>query len=139
MLKNIRALLVVCSVVVLAACGGGGGSSDSTPSFAGRYHEVASVTTNSCNLAGLATLDGFDVVTQGDRTVTIVSGDITLTGTVDADNGGFTVNGSQVSSGVTIQATGKYRTISTGNMAMEMKMIANGTCTIIYTGTATKI
>lgn len=139
MIKNIRALLVVCSVALLAACGGGGGSSDSTPSFAGRYHEVASVTANSCNLSGLTPVDGFDVVNQDGRNISIQSGGITVSGTVDADNGGFTTNGTVVVNGVTSQVKVTYRTNASGGTYTFQETVGVNACTVVYTGTATKV
>jgi hypothetical protein len=134
MLQKMRVLLLVCITAVLAACGGGGG--DDTPNFAGNYRINANLATNSCNLAGLVqVVGGVDTVTQSGRNVTYSSEGINpLQGTVDADNGGYTVTGSQTSSGVTFALTAKYKT----STAYEMKLVANG-CTIVYTGTATKI
>ncbi|MEO7643513.1 MAG: hypothetical protein ABIT72_00275 [Burkholderiaceae bacterium] len=147
-MNHIRTLFVACSVAVLAACGGGGDgaavgggntTSSTTPSFAGKYLENAKLTTNSCNFAIPAAFAGTDVVTQDGRNVTIVSGEFTFTGAVDADNGGFTVSGTFVFTGITMPSTVKYRTTATGSTyAMDFSMVPNG-CTIVYTGTATKI
>jgi ABC-type glycerol-3-phosphate transport system substrate-binding protein len=139
MLKKIRFLLLVCITAVLAACGGGSDSSDATPNFAGNYLETFSLTTNSCNLAVQTTFTGTDTVTQNGRNVSIVSGSATFAGAVDADNGGFTVNGTITSNGSSVQGTIKYRTITVGSKySIDYKLVGNG-CTTGYTGTATKI
>ena len=137
MIQRIKFLAVVAIAAVLVACGGGG--DDTPPSFEGRYHEVFSLTSNTCANAA-ATIDGYDLVTQSGRSVNIVSGTLTLAGTVDADNGGFTVSGSTVNSyGITVLATLKYRTTATGGTyTMEIKYDTS-TCTAVYVGTATKV
>ena len=137
MMQKIRVLLLVCITAVLAACGGGGG--DETPNFAGNYFETFSLTTNSCNLSIQNTFTGTDAVAQNGRNINIASGGYAFTGSVDADNGGFTVNSSAVSGGITTLATISYRTIDAGSKySINFKLVANG-CTAIYTGTATKI
>jgi hypothetical protein len=138
MLQKMRVLLLVCITAVLAACGGGGGE-EATPSFAGNYLENFTLTTNTCNLSLTSTLVGTDTVTQSGRNIGIVSGGLVFTGTVDADNGGFTVVGSVVSSGITTVGTIKYRTTVTGASYSLNYQLVGGACTVVYTGTATKI
>jgi hypothetical protein len=131
MLQKIRVLLLVCITAVMAACGGGGG--DSTPNFAGTYQlSTAVVTSNTCggavdNLAG-----GQVGVTQNGRNVTWIEAGGSYPGSVDADNGGFTVTTSQ--SGVLLTVVMR----SGGGNAYAFKVTGTGGCTIVWSGTATK-
>ncbi len=108
------------------------------PSFAGTYFITSNLTTNSCNLAMPSTATGSDSVAQNGRDVTYTSGSFGMPGTVDADNGGFTASGTQVSSGVSILTTVNFRAASGGSYTANLTFYTNN-CTIVYTGTATKI
>lgn len=139
MLQKMRVLLLVCITAVLAACGGGGG--DETPNFAGNYlFSTMKLTSNNCNAAVPATFaGGTDTVTQNGRAVSINSGGTVLTGSVDGDNGGFSVSMTQVSNGIPVLSTFAFRTITTGS-SYEFKFSTTaGACSAVYTGTATKI
>ncbi|MEY4911092.1 MAG: hypothetical protein RL761_755 [Pseudomonadota bacterium] len=132
MLQKMRVLLLVCITVVLAACGGGGGS-DEAPNFAGTYQlSTAVVSSNTCGTS-VANIAGGQVgVTQNGRNLTWVEAGGSYPGTVDADNGGFTVTTSQ--SGVLITVDMR----SGGGNAYSAKLTATGACTIVWTGTAVK-
>jgi hypothetical protein len=108
------------------------------PSFAGAYFITSNLTTNSCNLAISSTATGSDSVAQNGRDVSYTSGSFAMPGTVDADNGGFTASGTQVSSGVSILTTVNFRAASGGTYSANLTFYTNN-CTIVYTGTATKI
>jgi hypothetical protein len=128
MLQKMRVLLLVCITAVLAACGG-----DDTPNFAGTYLiSEAVVSSNTCG-GSVANLAGGQVgITQNGRNVAWVEEDGSYPGTVDADNGGFTVTTSQ--SGVLVTVTMR----SGGGNAYAFKMTGTSGCTIVWTGTAVK-
>lgn len=143
MLSTIRVIVLALLTSILAACGGGGGSgeSDAVPSFAGNYLlSTMQLTSNNCNAAVPATIaGGNDSVTQNGRSVSINSDGILLTGSVDADNGGFAVSITQTTSGVSVLSTFAFRTITAGSKYNFTFTTTAGTCSAIYTGTATKI
>jgi hypothetical protein len=131
MLQKMRVLFLVCFAAVLVACGGGGG--DDTPNFAGVYQlSTAVVSSNTCGTT-VANIASTKVgVTQSGRNVTWVESSGSYAGTVDADNGGFTVITSQ--SGALITAAMR----SSGGNAYSIKLTATGGCTIVWSGTAVK-
>ncbi len=139
MLQKMRVLLLVCITAVLAACGGGGG--DETPSFAGNYAiSTLNLNSNNCNAAVPGTIaGGTDVVTQNGRTISIGTGSSVINGSVDTDNGGFTVSVTQVSNGVPVLSTFAFRTITAGSKYEIRFTTTAGTCSAVYVGTATKI
>ena len=111
MLQKMRVLLLVCITAVLAACQGGG-DGDSTPNFAGNYQiSTVNLTSNTCGGSAPPSLPaGTETVIQNGRNVSL-SGD---SGTVDADNGGFTVTSTDVIDGVTVAVTIKFRVTAAG-------------------------
>lgn len=141
MLQKIRVLLLVCFTAVLAACGGGDG--DSTPNFAGTYQiSTLNLTSNTCGGSPAGSIaGGTDVAVQNGRNISMSNG--AATGTVDGDNGGFTLTSSQVTNGVTITTNAKFRVTASGASTFAVQIGAvgtagNATCSIIYSGTATK-
>ena len=141
MLNKLRVLLLVCITAVLAACGGGGGS-DETPNFAGTYRVSASLTTNNCNVSASASILSQDTATQNGRAMSINSAGMIFTGSVDADNGGFSVSNTTMSSGVPVVSTIAFRTAAVANTyAANVSVSAtsgSATCAVVYTGTATR-
>lgn len=132
MLQKMRVLLLVCITAVLAACGGGGG--DETPNFAGTYLlNEAVVSSNTCggSVANLAGGGRVDVIQNG-RNLTWVEAGGSYPGTVDTDNGGFTVITFQ--SGVLVTVAMR----SGGGSSYSAKITASGGCTIVWSGTAVK-
>ena len=140
MLNKLRVLLLVCITAVLAACGGGGG--DETPNFAGTYRVSASLTTNNCNVSASASIFTQDTATQNGRAMSINSAGMIFTGSVDADNGGFSVSNTTISSGVPVVSTIAFRTAASANTyAANVSVSATSgasTCAVVYTGTATR-
>ena len=139
MLQKMRVLLLVCVTAVLAACGGGGG--DDTPNFAGNYSiSTLNLNSNNCNAAVPGTIaGGTDVVTQNGRAISVGGGSSVISGSVDADNGGFTVSMTQVSNGIPVLSTFAFRTIISGSKYEIRFTTAAGACSAVYVGTATKI
>ena len=141
MLQKMRVLLLVCITATLAACGGGGG--DETPNFAGTYQiGMLNLTSNTCGGTPAGSIaGGIDVAVQNGRNISMSNG--AATGTVDGDNGGFTLSSSQVTNGVTITTNAKFRVNASGASTFAVQIGAvgtagNATCSIIYSGTATK-
>jgi hypothetical protein len=133
MLQKMRVLLLVCFTAVLAACGGGDSGSDATPNFAGTYQISTAVVSSSTCGGSVANLAGGRVgVTQNGRNVAWVEAGGSYPGTVDADNGGFTVTTSQ--SGVLITIAMR----SGGGNAYSFKATGTGGCTVVWSGTAVK-
>ena len=138
MIQRMKFLAVAAIAAVLVACGGGG---DDTPNFAGYYAITANLTSNTCGSSSATTISGADTVNQNGREITIQSGELALSGTVDADNAGFTVNGSMVVNGVTGQVKVTFRSTATGGTYtfQETVGVPAYACTGVYTGTATKV
>ena len=141
MLNKLRVLLLVCITAVLAACGGGGG--DEAPNFAGTYQiSTLNLTSNTCGGSPAGSIaGGTDVAVQNGRNISMSNG--AATGTVDGDNGGFTLSSSQVTNGVTITTSVKFRVTASGASTFAVQIGAvgttgNATCSILYSGTATK-
>jgi hypothetical protein len=140
MFLTLRVIVLAFIAALLVACGGGGDSGgDTTPSFAGNYSITAQLTSNNCAGSPVTTLTGRDTVVQNGRSISIQSGDLALSGVVDADNGGFTVNGALVVNGVNAQAKVTFRTTAAGGVYTFQETVAANSCTGVYTGTATKI
>lgn len=139
MIQRMKFLAVAAIAAVLVACGGGGDSSDGTPQFAGNYDISVGLISNNCNAAVPGTIAGGQTITQSGRTITIADTDLTMVGTVDSDNGGFSVTNSQVSSGVTVLTVFNFRTVTDGSKYAVQVTITAAPCSAVYTGTATKI
>ena len=147
MLQKMRVLLLVCITAVLAACGGGGGGGggggDDTPNFAGSYKiSTLNLTSNTCGGSPAASIaGGIDVAVQNGRNISVSNG--AAAGTLDGDNGGFTLSNTQVTNGVTVTTSIKFRVTASGAPTFAVQISAvgtagNATCAIIYSGTATK-
>jgi hypothetical protein len=141
MLQKMRVLLMVCLVAVLAACGDGDG--DSTPNFAGTYQiSTLNLTSNTCGGSPAGSIaGGTDVAVQNGRSISMSNG--AATGTLDGDNGGFTLSSTQVTNGVTVTTSIKFRVTASGarTFAVQLNSVGtagNATCAILYSGTATK-
>jgi len=136
MIQRLKFLAVVAIAAVLVACGGGG--DDNTPSYEGKYLIDTSVSSNTCG-GSISPSKGTDVVTQNGRDITIVSGSYTFTGTVDADNNGFTLTNLSDTNGVKIYSTVTFKNTATGGTYTFRMSVGSSACEIVYSGTATKI
>jgi hypothetical protein len=141
MLKKMRVLLLVCITAVLAACGGGGG--DDTPNFAGNYQiSTLNLTSNTCGGSPAGSIaGGTDVAVQNGRNISMSNG--AVSGTLDADNGGFTFSKTDVIDGVTVVTTFKFRVTAAGAPTFAVQVnyagsAGSASCAITYSGTATK-
>ena len=136
MLQKMRMFFSVAAIAALAACGGGG---DDTPSFAGSYVVTLNRTLDNCNTGLPATSTVTQYVTQADKSITLKSGTVTLVGSVDGDNGGFSTSASLVTDGVTAVSSVTYRTATPNSTYAAVFNIAAGPCLITYNGTAKRI
>lgn len=148
MMKRIQLGLIAAMTMLLIACGGGGDGSgpipEGTPNFAGNYQmSTLTLSSNTCGGSPDASIAGGpDTVIQNGRTVTTADGK--LSGSVDSDNGGYTFSKSEVVDGVTVITTIKMRLTATGAATFNVTLSAAGSlgiasCSITYTGTATKV
>jgi ABC-type Fe3+-hydroxamate transport system substrate-binding protein len=145
MLQKMRVLLLVCITTVLVACGDGGSQvvdlSKATPNFAGKYLITgANLMFNNCSLVVQVKIaDGTETVTQNERIVTINSGGTLFTGVVDTDNGGFTVSDTFISQDTVVDRTLSFRTVTANSKYAFNYTLSDGSCTLIYAGTATRV
>ena len=139
MIQRIKFLAVAAIAAVLVACGGGG--DDTTPNFAGNYSfSTFTKTTDTCGGTSAATIEGgTDVIVQNGREITAGESK----GTVDGDNGGYTLSETQVINGVTVVASIAVRSTSPGATTFNVQLssvgtLGNVTCSNKYKGTSTK-
>ena len=138
MIQRIKFLAVAAIAALLVACGGGG--DDATPQYAGSYQANLTMSANTCNSSGLPnTASVTQQVTQSDRNITVYSGTATLTGTIDGDNGGFSVSDKPVINGIEVTRTITFRSNGSTSQYTENMSTSAGPCLITYTGTVTKI
>lgn len=140
-----RHLLAVSAVLglglSLSACGGGD-DGPQAPNYSGNYRVTFNKTVDNCRTNTPKTMVVDQAVSQADRNVTLVSGNVTLTGTVDADNLGFSVNSQTVNSGIPVTTVTTYRNTGTeGVYQAGLSVVAgnaSSSCTITYAGEAHK-
>ena len=130
----------------LVACGGGSddGPATAAPNFAGSYQVTMTKTRDDCNSGIDNTFNVQQVVSQTDRNISLTSGSITLTGTVDADNNGFSLTANVALEGGGLGSYGKsYRTTGTAGVyqaGLSIRAIVSGTaCTVTYSGEARRL
>jgi hypothetical protein len=145
MLQKIRVLLLLCVTVVLASCGDGESSVvdpiKGTPNFAGNYFITgANLIFNNCNLSMQAKIeDGTETVTQTGRIMNINSSDTIFSGVVDTDNDGFTVSNMFITQDGVVDRTLSFRTAAAGSKYAFKYTLSDGSCSVIYAGTATRV
>jgi hypothetical protein len=149
MLLSVRVIVLAFITSILVACGGGGGDGGvavgPTPNFAGNYQfSTLTLTSNTCGDASTAAIaGGGDTIVQNGRNIAASGG--ALTGTVDDDNGGFTITKTDATAkGVTTVISMKFRVTAPGASTFTVQMnglgsIGSASCAVSYTGSATKI
>ena len=141
-MKVTKSLGALSLVFALGACGGGGSDNEAgpAPSFAGTYDVKMSRTTDTCNLGLAKSVALVHSVSQDGRAITLLSNKVTLRGTVDADNGGFSTSYQQTSQGVVTTTSTVYRATETpGLFSAGLAIVASGSggsCKVVYDGSA---
>ncbi len=136
-MKTLQRWLVIGMCAVLAACS----ASDLALAFAGKYlFSDLQLTTNSCHAnAALTLANGTDIVNQEGRSVSIISDGTVISGSVDSDNGGFSISMSQIIDGITVKVTFAFRIRGSDNNYDLKITTTTGECVIEYSGTASKV
>jgi len=137
-----------CALILgLVACGGGSdddAQGAQAPDFSGTYQVSMTKTRDDCNSGIDNSLNTQQVVSQTGRDVRMSSGSITLAGTVDADNNGFSLTanvalggGGAGSYGKSYRATGAAGVYQAG---LSIRATTGGTsCTVTYSGEARRL
>ena len=136
MLQKTRLLFLVCSTAILAACGGG--NSEDINQLAGTYtYSQFKLTANTCNSDVAQTIDRTsEFVTQDGANISLNSFGTIFSGTVDADNMGFTASYTQTQNGVPVVSKYEVRRIVIGKDYAVNFTITTGACAVQYSGTA---
>ena len=144
MLKTSAATAAMALVLALGGCGGGG--SDETvaegpvPSFAGAYDVKLTKTADNCSLGLANTATAVQSVSQDGRAIALLTNQLSLRGTVDADNAGFSTSVQQTTDGVPVTTTMVYRSTETPGVygaGFAVSATDQGvTCNVSYNGTA---
>lgn len=135
---NSRRWLVAFAVSagMLAGCGGG---DDDGGRFAGQYAVTVYKVSDTCYSTLPYALSFTQTVQQSGQSITVVSNDITLNGSVDADGAGFTTtysNSSGGSAAVVYRANASEQEYTVG---FAIGATAGSlSCVVAYGGTATR-
>ena len=131
--------------LALGGCGGGSSSdevaSGPVPSFAGTYDVKMTKTADTCSLGFSRSTSVAQSVSQDGRNIGLLSNGVTLQGTVDPDNAGFSTSLQQTVEGIPATTTMVYRATATpGVFGAGFAVVATErgvTCKISYNGSAT--
>lgn len=140
--KSLKVLTLCALTTVSAACGGGGGGGNDSAFYGGIWNFTGLKVIDECNSGVSQAIAVQLTVNQNDNQVVVNSGTITLTGTTNPAEDGFTVTAtSAASNGCQNGYAYVFKNASDGlaDVGTAIKVICGTrSCAVAYGGTATR-